>query len=539
MSGGKETGRQKMIGMMYLVLTALLAMNISKDVLLAFVTVENGLNQTNKNFDAKNSQSYLLFEQEVANDPIKAKPLQAKALAIKAAADSLCQYIDFCRGSFVHQAMGGAVDGTGGLITRDSANTHPMAKTEGTDNYDIPTNTLIGADVHKPDGLAVALKEKVRAFRALCFETVKSLNDTAELNKLQIGLNTNKVYDADHEDSVSWEVSNFNHTTIAAAASLLAGVKNETKTAESDVVNILLKQITGDIVRFDRVVAKVVAPSSYILSGQEYKADLFVAAYSTTVDPIIRVGGSTIKVEEGMGKYVVRTNATGLQTFKGSIDVKQPDGTFKNYPFEQDYMVAKPSMAVSPTKMNVFYIGVDNPVDISVAGASPTDVMPSIVPAGNGSISAVPGSPGKYIVKVKSGDKCEVAVNIKKKEGGTTSMGSMPFRIRRVPSPTASFAGIIGDGKVTKGQLAAAAGVIPKLEDFVFDLNFPVVSWTMSMNVNGVFVDLKATGPGTTPEMKSLMEKAKPGGKILIEEVKVKGPAGDTRSIVGCVIKVK
>jgi hypothetical protein len=117
-------------------------------------------------------------------------------------------------------------------------------------------------------------------------------------------------------------------------------------------------------------------------------------------------------------------------------------------------------------------------------------------------------------------------------------MGTMPFRIKKVPSPLASFAGVTGDGTATKGELMAAGGVIPKLEDFVFDLKFPVVSWGLSMNVNGVFVDEAASGPGKTGKMTDMISKAKSGTKILIENVRVQAPDG-VRKIPGCVIKVK
>lgn len=536
MAGGKETPRQKMVGMMYLVLTALLALNISKDVLMAFVTVEEGLNATNVNFDAKNSNLYATFESEVANDPVKAKPLQKKALMVQKASKDLCDFIDTCRGAFIHIAMGGDLSGNGGEIPRDSANIYPLRHVSGSDNYDIPTMVLIG-EVENPTKLAVDLKEKVRNYKTLCLETIKSLGDTAKLNNFKIGLNTDNVFDDHLGDSVSWEVSNYYHTTIAAAAALLAGLKNEIKTAESDVVTSLLGELTGDIVRFDKVVAKVVAPSSYILSGSNYEADLFVAAYSTTVDPIIEVEGytDTIHIVDGMGKYVVKTSAEGLKEYKGQIKVKQPDGSYKSYPFESDYMVAKPSMAISPTKMNVFYIGVDNPVDISVAGAAPDDVVANVT--GGGSIRKV-GRGGSYIVKVTRPGNCDVSVSIKTKDGKNKPMGKMEFRVKKVPSPQASYAGVIGDGQVTKGQLLAAGGVIPKLEDFVFDLTFPVVSWNMSVQANGVYVDYQARGATSTPQMKSILQSVKKGQKVMIENVKVQAPDG-VRKIPGCVIKVQ
>jgi hypothetical protein len=184
--------------------------------------------------------------------------------------------------------------------------------------------------------------------------------------------------------------------------------------------------------------------------------------------------------------------------------------------------------------MNVFYIGVDNPVDISVAGAAPTDVIATLSGA-SGSISNQ--GQGHYTVKVNSGNECSVNVAIKTKNG-TKSMGAMKFRIKKVPSPQASYAGVVGDGKISKGELMAAGGVVPKLEDFVFDLKFPVISWNMSVFINGAYADMPASGPAATAQMKDLLGKVRSGQKVLIEEVKVQAPDG-VRKITGCVLKIK
>jgi gliding motility-associated protein GldM len=331
---------------------------------------------------------------------------------------------------------------------------------------------------------------------------------------------------------------------------ILAGIKNDIKNAESDVVGALLKAITAEDFSFDAVEAKVVAPTSYIVSGEKYTADIFVSAHSSTQNPEIVIGqldttnklapkivgtGTPVTVVNGVGKYEVSTGSEGIQEYTGLINVKAPDGSVKPYRFHGEYIVARPSMAISPTKMNVFYIGVPNPVDISVAGAAPTEVQATLTGA-SGSITN--SGQGHYLVNVTGGTKCDINVSVKSKSGSAKSMGKMEFRVKKVPSPLASFAGITGDGSASKGELAAAGGVIPKLEDFVFDLKFPVISWVLSMNINGVFVDEVAQGPGKTGKMSEMLARAKAGTKILIEQVKVQAP-GEVRKIPGCVIKVK
>lgn len=535
MGGGKETPRQKMVGMMYLVLTALLAMNISKDVLQAFVTVEEGLNKTNTNFDSKNADLYAKFDKMLQDNAVKTKPYHDKAMKVRKEAKALCDYIDQCRSELYILAQP--------ELTKPMADTFHLNDCNAKDNYDIPSNYLIGPEIATPTGKGKELKEKIVAYRKMLFDQLTE----KERKTLRIGLNTDDIFDHHQGLKVPWEVSNFYHTTVAACMCLMAGVKNEIKTAESDVVKKLLEAVDAGDFKFDAIEAKVVAPTSYIMQGEEYTADIFVSAHSSTQNPEVLIGrvdtskkepelvgtGTPVEVTGGVGKYKVRTGSEGLQEYSGLIKVKAPSGEIKSYPFQGSYMVARPSMAVSPTKMNVFYIGVDNPVDISVAGAAPTDVVATL--SGGGTITNK--GQGHYIVNVSSGNETSVNVAIKTKTG-SKAMGGMKFRVKKVPSPSASFAGVVGDGKVSKGELAAAGGVIPKLEDFVFDLQFPVVSWNMSVFVNGVYVDYTANGAAATPQMKDILNKVKTGQKVMIEEVKVKAPDG-IRKIPGCVLKVK
>ncbi|HEY0030551.1 MAG TPA: gliding motility protein GldM [Bacteroidia bacterium] len=536
MSGGKETPRQKMIGMMYLVLTALLALNVSKEILNAFVIIEEGLIVTNENFDSKNGLLYAKFAKAVAENPDRAKPWQDKAMKVQKQSKELCSYIDEIKSEMYQRIQG---------LPKEVADTFKLKYLESKDESNIPTEILIGAgaDAEHATGKAKDLKEKIEKFKKDITELVPQKDRTS----LKLGLSTEEMYSIGDEKMVAWESNLFAHNPAAAVFSVLAKLQNDIKNAESDVVSTLLRNVDEATIKFDKVLAKVVPESNYIISGEEYKADIFIAAYNSSTNPEIIIGdvdtttgvirGQGTKLEtfsNGLGKYSVRTGAEGEQEYSGLINVKMQDGKVIGYPFKSSYMVAKPSMAVSPTKMNVFYIGVENPVDISVAGASPTDVVATVT-GGGGSI--INKGQGHYIVKVASGNECSVNVSVKTKTG-SKSMGAMKFRVKKVPSPQASYAGVTGDGKVSKGELLSAGGVIPKLEDFVFDLKFPVVSWNMSIFVNGVYADYTAQGANSTSQMKEILNKVKPGQKVLIEEVKVQAPDG-VRKITGCVLKIK
>ena len=525
MAGGKETPRQKMIGMMYLVLTALLALNVSKEILNAFVIIEDGLNVTNKNFDSKNEILYSKFEKAMADNKTKTEPWYKKAKEAKKKSAELCTYIDEIKSDMYQRIQ---------KVEKNVADTFQLRNLDSKDENNIPTEIMIGAgaDGEHATGKSKELKEKIETYK----KEMTALVPKTEQAGLKLGLSTEEMYSVGDQKMVPWEANLFEHQPVAAVLSILAKLKNDIKNAESDVVSALLKSVDANDFKFDAIEAKVVAPTSYITSGEEYTADIFVSAHSSTQNPEVIVGGGTkVPVENGVGKYVVRTGAEGLQEYSGVINVKAPDGSVKPYPFSGTYMVARPSYAISPTKMNVFYIGVDNPVDISVAGAAPTAVTATIS-GGGGSI--INKGQGHYIVKVASGNECTVNVSIKSDKGTSKSMGGTKFRVKKVPSPQASYAGVVGDGKVSKGELLAAGGVIPKLEDFVFDLPFPVVSWNMSVFVNGGYADYTAQGPGATAAMKEILGKAKSGQKVLIEEVRVKCPDG-VRKITGCVLKIK
>ena len=148
------------------------------------------------------------------------------------------------------------------------------------------------------------------------------------------------------------------------------------------------------------------------------------------------------------------------------------------------------------------------------------------------------GKPGSYIVRVSGGTKATINVGAKL-NGVQKSMGAFEFRIKRVPDPVAYVGAIKGDGQMTKGELQSASGVFARMENFDFDLSFKVISFIMSMNVNGVFVEKKGNGPAITGEMKTLLGGAKPGNKVFFEQVTVQGPDGTMRKIPGVNIKVK
>jgi gliding motility-associated protein GldM len=545
MSGGKQTPRQKMIGMMYLVLTALLALNISKEIINAFITIDTGLVTTNKNFAAKNDLTYQAFEKAKQNDEKKVAPIYAKAMEAKKKSDAMCKYITEIRGKMVAESAG---------VDHKVGDTLRLTLLDKPDDYDSPTHFMIGDDPANVTGEAKKLKEELTKYYAEMAKLVPEKERASFQARIKPSI-PGDIYSAEHEKMISWEWYNFYHAPIVASIAQLDRIVNDVKNAEGDVINELFTSISAADFKFDALSAKVIAPTSYVFTGDQYSADVLVVASSSTQKPVIWLGqfdsikqpdgsyklksgtidSTTVKVESGVGKYVVQAGSVGLQQWSGLIRIKKPDGSgWENYPFKGEYMVAAPSAAVFLEKMNVFYIGVDNPISISAGGVAPSDLQPSL----SGGTLRSSGKPGSYIVTVSGGTEATLNVNAKT-SGGNKSMGSFKFRVKRVPDPVAYVGSLKADGMMTKAELQGQSGVFAKMENFDFDLKFTVVSFVMSMSINGVFVDKKSNGPAITPDMKQMLAGAKPGNKVFFEQVTVKGPDGSLRKIPGVNIKVK
>ncbi len=528
-----ETPRQRMIGMMYLVLTAMLALNVSKDILDSFLIVNESLVITNENFTKKVDGTYASFEQQYTLNKAKIEPFWKKALLAKQYTKELVDYIRKVKGTIV---------GKDAEVSPEVGDTINMRNVPSRDRYDNATHYLIGDSQDGSNGEARKLKEKIIDFK----KKMIALLDPKWRKNIEenFGLNVEgPFYDNDHAQQ-NWEIHNFYHTILIADVVIMNKLIAEVKNAEFDVVSQLFSEVSITDFKFDNIAAKIVPKSNYVLSGENFEADIFVAAYDSKQQLDIEIGGGVdsatyeisgekMKVEgvNGVGKLSMGSGGVGIRQYGGVITV--PSGTgVKKYPFSGEYIVAQPSATISPTKMNVFYIGVPNPVSISVPGVANDQVRVSIT-GGGGTITKTGN--GLYEVKVSTVGNCKVTVSADMK-GTSRSMGSMDFRVKKVPDPVAYIGGV-KTGNIGKGVLAASC-LIPKMENFDFDLNFKIVSFSLTMNMQGDLVTKTGSGNCLSGEMKNMVDKAGRGQKIYIEDIKAVGPDGSTRTLAPINLKI-
>ena len=522
MAGQKLSPRQKMIGMMYLVLTALLALNVSKEIINAFVTVNDSLEASNQNTISRNARIYSDFDRAMQNDPAKVGPFNQKAQSTKKQCADLNTYIEETKKELIAKVEG-----------LESSTTVPAPRDIARkDDYDIPTNIMCG---DKSDGRghkATELKDKIDKFKADVLKPLDKKDQDLFRPRLDQLLNTTdpdpaKVIDGKR----TWEMANFYHNPIVATVALLTKYQADVRNVESELINHLYTSIDASSFKFDQLEARVIAPTSYVLTGQEYKADVFLAAFSTTADPEIVVNGTAIPVEGGLGKYTVRPSSEGIKKWGGIIKVLDPaTNQPKEYPFEAEYIAAKPASVVSADKMNVLYIGVDNPMSISVPGVADANVTATIS-GGGATLKRDPKGPSsKYIAVAKAQGEATISVTAKL-DGKNVPMGTFKYRVKRVPDPVAMVNGKKG-GSINKAELAAATSVNSIMENFDFELYFKVRGFRMTLIRKGRDpIELTAPSSLITEQMKQAIRGSSTGAKVYFEYIKASGPDGTTRSL--------
>jgi gliding motility-associated protein GldM len=536
MAGGKLTPRQKMINMMYLVLTALLALNVSQEVLNAFHLVNEGLETSNGSLHAKNSDIYTAFDKQLDQNKVKAQAYYDKAMTAKKLAlvlnDTLLSYKE----QIIKLAGGIDTAGEGDIVQRD--------------NIDVATRMFV------EDGPGVkrgqALQKMIQDTRAKLLELI----DPADKAGFKLSLDAPDPKKEKGADVAKWEYKTFNHVPATAAVTILTKFQNDAVSSEGAVIEYLIKKIGATDFKFTDLAARIIAPTSYVLTGQQYKADIFLAAFNKGQNPEIFLGplggfkkntdgtydavlsdnplpagysATALKADGGFGKYETVGSGVGDKTYTGIIRVKDPaTNKYKFYPFEGKYQTAPKAVVVSPTKMNVLYIGVDNPMEISVPGVGQGDVSAAL--SGAGTLKKDPSNPAQYIANVTGVGKCNIGVTAKI-DGKMTPMGEKEFRIKRIPDPVPMTSGKLRGGNVQPGTMKSQSGILALLENFDFDARFNVVSFEMVFSSKGEIFKAESPGPGFTPQMKAFIDRAKPKDIIFIDEIKVVGPDKQPRKL--------
>jgi len=518
-----ETPRQKMIQMMYLVYTAMLALNVSAEILNAFVVVDDTL-VTSTNIAAnQNSNDYNWFSAQKTILGPKVDEAYGKAQILKKESDAMVKFIENMRNELIF-----AVDGDSLVEVDGKKQLKNVSTIVKKDNFDIPTDFMIRL------GNAQKLKSEIKKYKANVLKLAKQ-EDQKRLEE-GIGLNVDATYTKDM-NTVSWEEHNFDHIIAAASATLLNKMIGEVRNAESLMLNYLKASISADDFKFDQVNGRAIPKSQMVFSGDSYEADIIVAAYDSKSTPEVyyKMGVDTLteegipsanklEGENGLVKLKIGTGGTGEQKYAGLIKVIDPSGQPKYYGFRDKYTVLTPSATIAADKMNVLYAGIANPV--SVSGPVAPDKLSVSFPGCN----ATPQGAGKFNVSVPTGLIGQtVQATVAARVGESTkTLGSTTFRVKRVPDPRAVLGGGIRGGKRAKAELLANPMIRATMgDDFVYDLKWSVNSFRVIIVSKGMEEPaIVCQGGALSDKAKSAIQKASANTVIYFSDIKVSSEAG-------------
>ncbi len=549
-----ETPRQKMITMMYLVYTAMLALNVSAEVVEGFRSVGTAMTNSNINLQTKLDDTYTNFDIALTNSPDKVKESYDKAQQVKALSKELEGFIDSLEYEFI-----GKISGDEAEIITDITNPKLKRKVkiknaDGTINPDsLKVALQIGGfswmekgldDTHEAPKFFVTgastggikyaevLKEKVIAYRE---EVKRILGDDS--SKVNYPFDVEKRFLNKDKKEVTWEEKNFDEVVAGAGLITLIRMKAETMNTEFDAVNMLYKQVSKGDHSFSDMILISRPKSTYILQGGTFETDVYVGAYDSKQKFILNMGGKEIySSDTGSAHYSVVCNTIGTQKVTGKAIVKGPDGDTE-LEITEHYTVAEPTGVVMLDKMQVVYAGLENPITVSASGVETKNLNASIE---GGTLTSSPDGVGHYIIKPTPGAKnvnVFVDATIDKK---VTRVATYKFKVKDIPNPDLMI-GIHKSGSsnaarkdFTTGDIYVIAQKNPSFEFSVPKGSMKVLSFDLSVGTRQ-FVGNQ--GNKFTPDIQSAIKKASRGDNLVVT-AKVLMPDGKPREI-DWIVKLK
>lgn len=498
--------RQKMINLMYLVFIAMVALNVSSEVLSGFVLVERSLTHTIEGAQQSNDNIMKGLSTAYAKNPSKAEPWYRKGLALTAYADSLYNEIDQLRLLIAQEADG------------KDANPNDVARK---DDMNAPTTVMLNPLTRR----GAKLRESIDAFRTYTTQMVRSDSRREHISEM---LSTEGA------GGLSWEQQIFENIPTIASLTMLTKLQSDIRSVEGDVLSDLVQNIDSGDLRVNKIAAQVIPRSQLVMQGSQYEASIVLSSYDSTRVPKIVVNGTTLPESAG-GIYRVTASKAGTFPISGYIETELPDGTAVKQPFQSEYYVTEPFATVAPTMMNVLYAGINNPISIAVPGVPSQNVTATMT---NGTLTRQGN--GWVAKPAKIGTPAVITVMAKQADGRTTKMAETSLRVRALPDPlpyiqytdangaTKRFKG----GRIAKRDLLTANGIGAAIDDDLLDVPYQVVRFQLLFfdSVGGVIPEV-SNGPTFSTRQRDKIRNMAKGKRFFVSEVIARGPDGIERQI--------
>ncbi len=522
-----ETPRQKMITMMYLVYTALLALNVSAEVINGFKSVGNSMQQTNKNLTTKLEDTWANFDAALKNSPEKVQDHYNKAQQVQKLSQELRNFID----SIEYEYIGGTVASSApiskdrNIVLRDAngkaiidsvraamdAGGFSWFNDKQLEDNNTPTKFFIGS-AENPVGPAIELKNKILEYKHKVNQLLGE-----DSTHVKLGLNVEQKYVNKEGDSVEWELYNFSEVVAGAALVSLTQLKSETMNAEFDAVNRLYRQVSQGDFSFDQVAMISRPRSTYIIQGGTYETKINVAAYDSKQSFTAVVNGQTLQSgDSGTAVYRTQCNSLGPQRITGVARVSSPDGGVKEYPINDVYFVAKPAGALQLDGLQVVYAGVENPMTASAAGIDSRTLSLS-VEGGKATIRNAPEGDGHYIMIPDPSSKT-IYVNINATiDKKVQQLLHQKLLVKEIPEPILRIGAYENGATMPRKDFSAGTVVLPiKNPNFLLKIDNKLMKITKVKVAVGAREASNQGGPRLTEEQANLVKRSNKGEKVYI-----------------------
>ena len=494
-----------MINLMYVVLMAMLAMNVSTQVLDGFSIVDESLQRTTDNAVKENKNIYSDFEEQMKSNPEKVREWFQKATAVKRMSDSLYNFAQQLKVEIVREA-----DGDDG----DIRNIDRKEDLEAASHVMLAPGT----------GKGKMLFDAINSFRERILSMVA---DEAQKKIIASNLTTQLPKNAKALGK-NWQEYMFEDMPAAAAVTLLTKLQSDVRYAEGEVLHTLVSNIDMKDIRVNKLSAFVIPNAQTIVRGDKFSAQIVMAAVDTTQQPQIYIGGRQMNLRNNT--YEIVTGKTGEFTLNGYITMQNGRGDVIRRDFSQKYSVVDPSATVSADLMNVLYAGYSNPISISIPGV-PINKVSATMSGG----TLQPTGQGKYIARPTAVGK-DVTINVMSlSTGQARQVGQFTFHVRKLPDPTAYIA--IGTnryrgGGLTKASLMGVDGLKAAIDDGLLDIQFKVLSFeTVFFDNMGNAVPMASAGAQFSQRQKEAFRSLSRNRRFYISRVTAVGPDGITRTL--------
>ncbi len=510
-NSSRLTPRQKMINLMYIVLTAMLALNVSSDVLDGFTQVHDGLNRTNSNVGLRNSAIYGQLGAFAEQNPDKGQAWLDKASDVRRATATLVAYVDSLKYEIVRRVDGKDAD-PDNIVNRD----------------DLEAAAVVMLSPGNPRG--TILRQRIDAYSDY---VLSLLPDSTTRRTVGEALDTKAVTRRGTLAPQSWEESRFDQQPVVAAVTLLTKLQNDILYAEGEALSSLLSHVDAGDVRVNELNALVLPQSRMVMRGGKYSANILLAAVDTTARPLVFVEGKQLANDRGL--YEINTGSTGTFTYKGWLEVPHGDGTSTRHDFSSSYTVIEPMATVSATMMNVLYAGIENPVGISVPGVAMTDISATMT---NGSLNR---QGDHWVAKPATVGQDAVITVTATMDGRPVNVATTTFRVRKLPDPTPFIAFKDANGATdhyrggrpfAKALLMQAQGLQAAIDDGLLDTPFNVLGFeTVFFDSSGNAMPEVSDGANFSARQKQQFQRLSRGKRFYISRIRAVGPDGITRDL--------